>query len=450
MQAIKEQFKRVIQYSQEIENPMIEELFNRWEQSKSVFISLFGGLIYEFPNEIEFTLDEHVQKSMAMEFANTVHETYNNPVLSEFIDENLDSFFANRVTNTLGEKIPVGMKLTKAFKFFESDKKKLRSIQDEASQMLQKNKVKGKLCFSVHPLDFLSSSENTYNWRSCHALDGEYRAGNLSYMVDEVTCLVYLKGAEDVKLPNFPSDVPWNSKKWRMLLHVHPGGEIMFAGRQYPLSSESGICTVLQIFNDLLDRSPDHPTQYSQWSAMYVDQWEDDDGLHDLVEKYLLFNGYLAPLSDIVKQARGALNYNDILESSCYTRPYFAVGRGFWRTPHNMLRNPMQIGGPVYCLHCGANHITYSEIMRCHDCELEYGTDDGSNYTSCDCCGTRIYVDDGIWVGDDIVCESCLDSQCFFCEDCGDYYFKEDRVYEKDGNFCCVYCHENNETREEE
>ena len=28
--------------------------------------------------------------------------------------------------------------------------------------------------------DYLSLSENAFNWRSCHALDGEYRAGNLS------------------------------------------------------------------------------------------------------------------------------------------------------------------------------------------------------------------------------------------------------------------------------
>jgi hypothetical protein len=193
---IKEQFKAVISYSQNIPDPKVDYLFREWESNKARFIKRFGGLIYEHPTQVEFTLDPKEKLTRAMEFANSVSDAYNNSALAEFIDENLDTFFENKVSRTMGQKIPEGMKLIKAFKFFESDKSTLRSIQDYASQLIQENKIKGTLCFSVHPLDFLSSSENTYNWRSCHALDGEYRAGNLSYMVDDTTFMVYLKGAD--------------------------------------------------------------------------------------------------------------------------------------------------------------------------------------------------------------------------------------------------------------
>ena len=71
----------------------------------------------------------------------------------------------------------------------------------------------------MHPLDYLSLSENTYNWRSCHSLDGEYRAGNLSYMMDKSTVICYLKSNDDVILSNFGPEVKWNSKKWRVLLY---------------------------------------------------------------------------------------------------------------------------------------------------------------------------------------------------------------------------------------
>lgn len=84
--------------------------------------------------------------------------------------------------------------------------------------LIQEDKVTGILCLSIHPLDYLSLSENTYNWRSCHALDGEYRAGNLSYMMDNTTVVCYLKGEDEAELPHFPAEVKWNSKKWRMLL----------------------------------------------------------------------------------------------------------------------------------------------------------------------------------------------------------------------------------------
>ena len=70
-----------------------------------------------------------------MEFAETVNYTYHNSDLANFIDENLDSFFDNKVSNTVGRQIPEGMKLIKAFKFFEEDKKVLRDLQDKASQL---------------------------------------------------------------------------------------------------------------------------------------------------------------------------------------------------------------------------------------------------------------------------------------------------------------------------
>lgn len=440
MQKIKEQFKSVIRYTQGIEDPQIDELFDRWFAAKKKFIDRFGGFIYEHPVDIEFTLDEKEQQVMAIEFAHTVHETYNNPVLGEFIESNLSSFFENKVTGSCGEKIPIGMKLTKAFKFFEHDTKRLRSIQDEASQILQKNKIKGTLCFSVHPLDFLSSSENTYNWRSCHALDGEFRAGNLSYMIDEVTFMVYLKGADNIILPSFPVDVPWNSKKWRMLIHAHPEDEIIFAGRQYPFSSRSGINTVLSVYNNLFTSNVG---RYRKWESNYVDSYLNEDidspfGREtNLDTMYLVFNYRLMDIQDIVKHGRYAMNYNDVLQSTCYTHPFYAILNKYtYRDLRTITDNPIVVGGEVRCLMCGQQSIIDPETMRCHDCELEYGTEENSTYGTCDCCGTRMYTDDGVWVGDDLVCSPCFEENCFCCEHCGDYYYNEEKVYFNDGWYC--------------
>ena len=91
---IKQQFKSVISYSQNIPDPKVDVLFREWETNKEKFINRFGGLIYEWSEPIEFTLDDAQKRQRAMEFATTVSDTFNNPVLAEFIDENLDSFFA--------------------------------------------------------------------------------------------------------------------------------------------------------------------------------------------------------------------------------------------------------------------------------------------------------------------------------------------------------------------
>lgn len=455
---IREQFKSVISYSQNIPDPKIDYLFREWEYQKERFIKRFGGLIYEWPTPIEFMLDDMQKRQRAMEFASTVSDTFNNPVLAEFIDENLDTFFENKVSKSLGENIPQGMKLLKAFKFFEPNKAALRNIQDMASQIIQENKIKGTLCFSVHPLDFLSSSENTYNWRSCHALDGEYRAGNLSYMIDNSTFMVYLKGADNQHLHGF-GGVQWNSKKWRMLIHSNETDDIMFAGRQYPFSSKSGIDTVLNIYNNLIiteRKNPWGPVKFGSWRADYIDSYVPYDAIDmndtvDLTGKYLVYANQLIEINRIVHDGQNALNYNDVLRSTCYRYPYYTVFNPYgYHSVDYILIHPVIIGAEVPCLHCGQELISNPETMRCDDCELMFGTEENDVYSTCDSCGARIYVDDAICVGDDgdLICDSCFHSHAFVCDCCGGVYYETDKVFipnkndKEDGSWYCRGCYE--------
>ena len=439
-------------------------MFARWEKAKSKFIQRFGGLIFEWPTVMEFHLEPKVKQHRVMEFAEIINYTYHNSDLANFIDENLDSFFDNKVSNTVGRQIPEGMKLIKAFKFFEEDKKVLRDLQDKASQLIQENKITGKLCFSVHPLDFLSSSENTYNWRSCHALDGEYRSGNLSYMLDTTTFLVYIKGADDVTLPAFGPEVKWNSKKWRMLIHAQEDDQIMFAGRQYPFQSYDGLTQVLNVYNNLyqMDKGLESPFapchhKYHSWRADYVNGYVPYDVPADaepipLDDKYLIYGNSLVALNDVVKAGPGAMNYNDILFSTCYEFPYYAILNPWgYHCVRSLQEHPIIVGAGAYCLHCGEYEITNAETMRCNECEMDYGYEENDIYGSCACCGRRIYLDDAPYVGryDEPVCDDCFRERCFVCDNCGEAYFSSDANYIKynDGTdgYLCPHCYENAE-----
>lgn len=214
---LKDNFNKVIQYSQNISEPQTDELLKKWHQAKKDFIFAFGNkLIYEFPETITFELSQQEKEENVRRFC---EEECDNEELIDFILNNKDGFFKNLVVDG-NNIIPKGMKLLKAFKFFEKDKTKLEKLQAAASMVIQKNKIEGIFCLSVHPLDFLSASENCHNWRSCHALDGDFRTGNLSYMVDSCTIMCYLKSKDDVVLPNFPEDVKWNNKKWYIIGEV--------------------------------------------------------------------------------------------------------------------------------------------------------------------------------------------------------------------------------------
>ena len=183
---IKSNVKDVISYSQGIEDPKVDELIDNWYQAKKNIIALFGGkLIYTFPEKVVFHLDEKEKKTRLNEFIASVADRWDNVELAEFIAKFENNFFENLtfedyIVPSSGKIIKKGTKIIKAFKFFEKDKIVLDDLQTQASMLIQDDKVEGYLSFSVHPLDYLSSSENNYNWLSCHSIDGEYRAGNLS------------------------------------------------------------------------------------------------------------------------------------------------------------------------------------------------------------------------------------------------------------------------------
>ena len=85
--------------------------------------------------------------------------------------------------------------------------------------------------------------------------------------------------------------------------------------------------------------------------------------------------------------------------------------------------------------------------MRCDHCEFEYGYEENDDITSCSCCGTRIWVDDGVPVEPygELVCENCMKTECFICENCGNVFYKNEMKYidnENGEGFVCADCRE--------
>lgn len=451
---VKDQFKAVIAHSQNIPDPKVDKLFEIWEESKEFFINAFGGLVYEFPEPVSFDLGTPERKARIDTFVEMLEYKWENWELSRFVDDMRDGFFDNLTTHdfTLNQKeIKKGTKLVKAFKYFEKDNKALTDIQNYASRIIQEDKIEGRLCLSVHPLDFLSVSENTYNWRSCHALDGEYRAGNLSYMVDKSTVICYLKSDKEEVLPNFP--FAWNSKKWRVLLYFSQDFNMLFAGRQYPFSTDVGLNFIL---SDLIPKSGLCGQEvWSQWHKEKIKEMPNDGGEYLYLNSapYVPVAGSLVPLRELVKNLPGSRQFNDVLSSSCYDPVYsFRRHNDTWffdtygKTDSDKTR--FFIGGSVPCLRCGEHEIELTESMQCIECETEYGTMDDDNFGYCACCNRHIYLETASWVGDDPVCDSCLDTETSMCESCRSLVFNNELTFNRGAEqYLCRYC--NNHINEE-
>ena len=463
MTEIQEAFNKVITHSQGIAEPKTDALFKLWEINKAHIRKQFGDrLIWESPEKISFELGEKEKHARISQFVYDIDIRWRNGDLAEFIELQEKGFFKNTTIEDYrapdGKLIKKGTKLIKAFKHFINDERSLNDIQSEASRIIQEDKIEGILCFSVHPLDYLSVSENTYNWRSCHSLDGEYRAGNLSYMMDSHTIICYLRADEPAHLPNFPDDMTWNNKKWRVLLYVSNDWNMVMAGRQYPFETQMGMDYIAKnIIPQMFVKSKSPSVKWTDWKNDYIESFNMSSGeIVQLTHRYLPIGYGLMDLEELVKDANGAKQYNDILYSSTYTDPLYMFKYIADSWDENKRINTMtsentkfNIGGYTYCLYCGKEEVANgSATMMCEECEFKYGTSDNDIYTYCSCCGQRIYVDDAYYVGDDRLCAHCYDTQTFTCERCNMTYWNDEVVYcEETNEYLCKECY--NEIKEE-
>lgn len=413
MQEIMEQFKKVIEYSQGIENPKIETLFKDWEKNKKRFIDIFGGLTYDFPFETEFPISQEQQNVEIEDFIADMYAASNfESDIITFLNKQKDGIRDNKVVKEWNDgEIPIGMKLSKSLKFLIKDKDILHSLQSKLSQFIQEKSFKGKITLSVHPLDYLSVSENCHNWTSCHSLHGDYRSGNIGYMADPHTIICYVKSEEDRILPGFPEEVPWNSKRWRVLLYVNEDNNLIFLGKQYPYA--------ISRMEEFIQKEVNHKLNPSAvWSN------------YETAGFTMELNNQEYVRHSIFKDCEGTYHFNDCLTSSSYNGRY-----SYNINAKNF--SPIEVGRPVQCMDCGNGNIEYSEQMRCFSCGYIY-SDDCETVCCCEC-GDEVYIDDACEVEGRFYCTGCVAIGIVSaCDRCGDVGRTQDMVFikERDANVC--------------
>ncbi len=355
--SIKVNFDKIIAYSQSISNPITDEIFAEWETNKAWFIQRIPNLIWTSPEEITINISEEKKRSQLHEFCAMVADSYNYVDLSNFIWSNRDSFYDNVVTdNKWCSEATLGMKLIRAFKFFILDEDDLKYLQDKASTLIQGAKIKGYLNLSVHPLDYLSSSENAHNWRSCHALNGDYGAGNLSYMCDPSTVMAYLSDKKEYNLPNFPRDVKWNSKRWRTLIHFSDDKEMIFFGNAYPFQNDGLKEHIAKIE---IPAALGGQYEYGPPSKEFMSVI----GTNRL---YPVSVNRALSIEKIVKSESDTLEYNDVLYSSTHVPQY---SFRYNTIPLSRENSKVRIGSAVPCVCCGTRNIRRAETyMLCDSC----------------------------------------------------------------------------------
>lgn len=407
MKELTNQVSKVLCHSQDLVEARVENLMKDWAKNKSHIIDAFGGLTYEVPEKITFSLSNSAKEK---DFKNLITLcNFRNSDVDEARDflllQGIEAVFSNKVLVKYKD-VPIGMKLSKALRRLNLSENDLTWLQSRISELVQKNSITGTLVASVHPLDFLSSSENAFNWTSCHGLTHSYGGGNLSYMADDTTFIVYLKAEEDMDIPNFP--FKWNSKKWRVLSYINKDLDLVLYGKEYPFSSEGSEHIVAEkIFKKVFK-------------------------CHD--------DSLLIPVSRVVEclimPGFGALNFNDCLSfNNEWVKAYTTE-----ETLQKLISDPkktLHVGAKVNCICCGEAMITVKGAFFCDDC---------GDFCTCDCCGDNIEAGEEFILDGNTYCEYCYDEESVHCCDCGSVfsiYSSSINYSEKIDDYICNFCANN-------
>lgn len=299
---------------------------SEWKAAKSLFVKAFGSkLIYEVPLEDQhLTLSGPERHDLFLQCMRELRTGFF-PIDAQFLlSYNEHTFFENRVDklpSTHAEKysIKLNQKLTTAIGRIITNPPDLRRAQDIISKYIQMNKVESSgvsLYLSVHPYDFMSMSENRCNWSSCHSLDGDYRAGDVNYMLDSVTVVAYTARRNfNSHLDYFPEDIKWNSKRWRMLLFANEN--VIYGGRNYPSPSSGLTELAMQTLAELLTTAFDRQEPYTE--VLYLEHSYSSDAVNPL-RGTMINNGILdtdcSISNEIFRYSDYYLGYKDLIEQS--------------------------------------------------------------------------------------------------------------------------------------
>lgn len=271
-------------------------------------------------------------------------------------------------------KIQGGSKIMKSMKFFISDKTVLEGLQTEYSQIMNTKTIKGTLCLSIHPLDYLTASVNQNGWTSCYNTieKGEWCASTLSLISSPNTMIAYLKSTHDMNV----GGLKWNNKRWRSYVTLNEDNELVHIGRNYPYCNEELMDKVVSIVGELTNKS----------------------------------YGDLADSEGRVSVYTPENMYNDASEGDIYTY----ITKDWAESSEDIEISPIGAICPV----CGTEYDDCEFDIVCGDCS------DGNRCIDCD----RCLGEGGHWVEsrEGYVCECCYDNNYSSCEHCDESYHSED------------------------
>lgn len=301
-----------------------------------------------------------------------------------------------QITSPKGKKITFqrGCKTIKALGKIakEFNLKDFENFRLEHSRFTNQRDVTGKLCISIHPMDYMTMSDNDCGWQSCMSWmnEGCYRQGTVEMMNSDNVIVAYLKSEEDMKISD---EFFWNSKKWRQLFIVDEN--IITGIKAYPFPNEELTEKILNWLRELVKINLNWDFEKK---VINYNPWRDTEIFSPSDRRYFDF--------------RTEYMYNDF-GSTDYHQGIFPLRE---QSDFNFddLHYILNYSGMNECVICGGTDnidLDLDEsLLICNNC---------GNFHYCESCGARLpFNSDGwFWDGDEgPLCQCCYSDLFSICE----------------------------------
>lgn len=344
----------------------------------------FLGILYD-----KIALNENSANSFYCRFDYFVNNSYDGKTLL-YEDPIVKDKKPFKIHN--GEKF---MKIIKKFvDYYDLSADEYEQFRIEHSNVLGEEKIKGKLCLSIHPLDFFTMSDNENNWSSCMSWrkKGCYNVGTVEMMNSPYVIIAYLKSnSKEIKWDNYT----WNSKRWRSLIVID--NNIMVMNKNYPYNSEDLSKECLFWIKELAKKNLGIDYEEEIQTINFYDGEENGRNAGEFND---INNGIVFDTNNM---------YNDLYSGHLCLRSL-----NYLKEPYNYCLN---YSGEVTCVYCGQEGYVADDEVLCLEC---------SKKKKCEHCEDFFFKDDLI----DGLCPSChkiLKKRA--CSFCGKLSFDNSYIY---------------------